>query len=178
MRTSSSAGFYLWDAVESLRGAFASRSGGRSSTWSAHENIRAAILSALAQEPKNGRQVMQTIAARSDGAWIPSASAVYPMLQQLTDEGLVSTQHDGERIVYELTVAGREAAAEAAASSESSGDSPQRRFDASAAVPKAGVRLAQAAAQVAQSGTPEQKERTAAVLDEARRKVYAILAED
>jgi DNA-binding PadR family transcriptional regulator len=177
MRTTSSPGFYLWDAVESLRGAFAARTGGSFAQESASGNVRAAILSALADGPKNGRQVMQAIAARSGGAWTPSASAVYPLLQQLTDEGLVSTQHDGERTVYDLTVAGREAAA-ATAPGEALGDSAQRRFDASAAVPKAGVRLAQAAAQVAQSGTPDQKERTAAILDEARRKIYAILAED
>jgi len=31
---------------------------------------------------------------------------------------------------------------------------------------------------VAQSGTPEQAERAVAAIDEARRKLYAILAED
>jgi hypothetical protein len=46
------------------------------------------------------------------------------------------------------------------------------------ALPKAGAKLAQAAAVVAQSGTPEQAERAVAAIDEARRKLYAILAED
>ena len=46
------------------------------------------------------------------------------------------------------------------------------------ALPKAGAKLAQAVAQVAQAGTPDQSERAVAVIDEARRKVYAILAED
>jgi hypothetical protein len=45
-------------------------------------------------------------------------------------------------------------------------------------MPKASVKLAQAAAQVAQTGTREQKERAAALLDETRRKLYAMLAED
>jgi hypothetical protein len=44
-------------------------------------------------------------------------------------------------------------------------------------LPKAAVELAQAAAQVARSGTKEQAEEAAAVLDEARRKLYSILAQ-
>ena len=46
------------------------------------------------------------------------------------------------------------------------------------AVPRAGAKLAQAAGQVTQSGTREQQERAAAILDEARKRLYAILAED
>jgi len=46
------------------------------------------------------------------------------------------------------------------------------------ALPKAGAKLAQAIAQVATGGGQEQAERAVAVIDEARRKLYAILAED
>jgi len=46
------------------------------------------------------------------------------------------------------------------------------------AVPRAGAKLAQAAAQVTQSGTREQQERAATILDETRKRLYAILAED
>ena len=46
------------------------------------------------------------------------------------------------------------------------------------ALPKAGAKLAQAMSQVVHSGTPEQTERAIAIVDEARRKLYAILAED
>lgn len=183
MRTSSSAGFDIREAVDSLRDAFSPRMGGRSER--PHGDIRTAVLSALAREPMNGHQVMQTIAASSGGAWMPAASSVYPTLQQLTDEGLVSAQHEGERTVYSLTEAGRSAAAEATA--HAAADDHEHRADhdwkmprwseADAAVPKAGAKLAQAAAQVAQSGSREQKERAAALLDETRRKLYAILAE-
>ena len=43
---------------------------------------------------------------------------------------------------------------------------------------KASVKLAQALAQVAQTGTPEQQKRATELVDETRRKVHAILAED
>ena len=48
----------------------------------------------------------------------------------------------------------------------------------SSALPKAGVELAQAAAQVGRSGKPEQVTEAVDVLNEARRKLYAILARD
>ena len=46
------------------------------------------------------------------------------------------------------------------------------------ALPKAGIDLAQAAAQVGRSGSPEQVKQAVAVLDDARRKLYSILAQD
>lgn len=45
------------------------------------------------------------------------------------------------------------------------------------ALPRAGIRLARAAKQLAVDGTPEQQEQAAEILDEARRKLYALLAE-
>lgn len=191
--SSSSSGFDLREAVENLRDAFTPRGGG--TKGAAHGDLRTAILAALGHEAKNGHQIMQGIGAASGGAWMPAASQVYPMLQQLADEGLVSTQHDGERTVYALTDAGREAAA--AASAESSGHDSARDAwsmgdwsdrmsgrwndhwnERTAAVPRAGAKLAQAAAQVAQTGTREQQERAAALLDQTRKALYAILAED
>jgi len=215
--SSSSSGFDIREAVESLRDAFTPRS---DSARTAHGDIRAAILAALAREPKNGQQVIQAISSSSGGAWMPSAGIVYPALQLLTDSGLISTGYNGERIVYTLTDAGREAAAVMATASSAStspnsgtssmggsgmgasgmgasstgssrsGSSSSSRGDwrmprmgegwheRTAAVPKAGAKLAQAAAQVTQSGTREQQERAAAILDETRKRLYAILAED
>ena len=46
-----------------------------------------------------------------------------------------------------------------------------------AALPKAGVELAQAASQVGRTGTPKQVQEAVAVLDDARRRLYAILAQ-
>lgn len=201
MRSSSSAGFDLREAVENLRDAFAPRNGSRSqgpgSRGASHRDLRAAILTSLQHEAKNGHRIMQAIGTASGGAWMPSASEVYPMLQQLTDEGLIATNYDGERIVYSLTDAGREAAAAAAeahaSDSHESGrdswnvsdwsDRMSGRFndhwsERTSAVPRAGAKLAQAAAQVAQHGTREQQERAAALLDQTRKSLYAILAED
>src|SRR5215212_1653574 len=70
-------------------------------------DVRIALLVLLAEEPRNGYQLMQEIEQRSDGAWRPSPGSVYPALQQLEDEGLVRTNQADGRRVYELTEAGR-----------------------------------------------------------------------
>ena len=73
--------------------------------------LRAAVLSLLAEQPMHGYQVMQELEARSGGRWRPSAGSVYPTLQQLEDEQLVSVEEIDGRRTFQLTDAGRSAAA-------------------------------------------------------------------
>lgn len=187
MRTPSSAGFDLWEAVDGLRETFTPRMAGYMRPGSMRSgqmgrmgrgDVRTAILLALAEESMHGYQIIQAIEARTKGAWKPSPGSVYPTLQLLADEGLVSSEQVGERKVYSLTEAGKEAAAEF--SGGPTPWEPRRSWNSGGgtALPKAGAKLAQAAAQVAQSGSPDQAERAVAAIDEARRKLYAILAED
>ena len=70
-------------------------------------DVRAALLVLLAEEPRNGYQLMQEIEQRSDGVWRPSPGSVYPALQQLEDEGLVRVEPGEGRKAYVLTDAGR-----------------------------------------------------------------------
>ena len=180
MRSATNPRFDLWEAMEGLRDQF----GPRMEAMMGHADIRSAVLVALLDGPKNGHQVMQAIGDRMPGSRTPSAGAVYPMLQQLTDEDLVSSEQHDERRVYSLTEAGHAIAAEASERMHDSGrdhgwESRMPRFgEHSRALPKSGVKLAQAASQVAQSGTAEQQERAAKLLDDTRRALYAILAED
>ena len=61
------------------------------------------------------------------------------------------------------------------------GDEPFRRLvtdDRFAALPKAGVELAQAASQVGRTGSREQVQEAVTVLNDARRRLYSILARD
>ena len=71
-------------------------------------DVRAAALALLAEEPRNGYQIIQEIAARSGGVWQPSPGSVYPALQQLEDEGLIRSSEGGGGTgkVFELTGAG------------------------------------------------------------------------
>jgi len=176
MPTSPSYTFDLHEVVDGLREAFATRSGypgGRAGRG----DIRTAILVELADQPMHGYQLIQAIETRSGGTWKPSPGSIYPTLQLLADEGLVSAAQEGERKVYSLTDAGKVAAAEFTSAPHPS--DARRGWDSErAALPKAGAKLAQAIGQVATSGTREQSDRAAAIIDDARRKLYAILAED
>ena len=73
-------------------------------------DIRAAILTLLAEEPMHGYQIIQVISERSGGNWTPSPGSVYPTLQQLEDEGLIEpAASESGRRVFALTDAGTEA---------------------------------------------------------------------
>jgi DNA-binding PadR family transcriptional regulator len=171
MSTTSSPAFDVWEVITSLRDSFSSRPAGRMGRG----DIRTAILTALTAEPMHGYQIIQAIEKRTLGAWKPSPGSIYPTLQLLADEGLVTSEQVGERKVYSLTDAGRTVAEEAG---PLPGDARTGTDHHRSRLPKSGARLAQAAAQVMQTGTPEQRERAADLLDDTRRKLYALLAED
>ena len=164
----------LWDAMEQLRGMFEQKVAPRMGRG----DVRAAVLTLLAERPMHGYQIISEIAERSGGAWKPSAGSVYPTLQLLADEGLISAEESNGRKTYSLTEAGR-AEAEASADRPSPWQtSSERDFGTVGALPKAGIELAQAAAQVNRTGTPEQIKQAVDVLAEARRRLYSILAQD
>ncbi|GGO26481.1 hypothetical protein GCM10010116_53160 [Microbispora rosea subsp. aerata] len=141
-------------------------------------DVRAAILALLAEEPRNGYQIIQEIAERSQGGWKPSPGAVYPALQQLTDEGLVRAEETDGRKTFRLTEAGRayveEHADEIRAPWEEMtpdiGDDVHELFDLSR-------QAASALFQIAHSGTEGQIRQARQVLTETRRKLYQILAD-
>ncbi|WP_168915083.1 PadR family transcriptional regulator [Microcella flavibacter] len=185
----SDSGFDLREIVDEMRETFASRPPRKR----AHGDVRTAVLRALLDESRTGASVIDAVAANSGGAWRPAPGEVYPLLQLLTDEALVEVAIDGDRRVYSLTAAGRVAAEadhHAHADHEHGtghddhghGSSTRARWEERAergsALPRAGVKLAQAASQVAQNGSREQRQRAVELLDETRRRLYAILAED
>lgn len=170
----------LWEAMEQLRGMFEQKVAPRMGKG----DVRAAVLALLAEKPMHGYQIISEIAERSGGAWKPSAGSIYPTLQLLADEGLITAEESNGRKTYTLTEMGR---AEAATSADrtpwptppgSGGGGGVRDFGHAGTIGKAGFELAQAAAQVGRTGTPEQVKEAVDVLDEARRRLYSILAQD
>ncbi|SEF20724.1 DNA-binding transcriptional regulator, PadR family [Amycolatopsis pretoriensis] len=141
--------------------------------------VRPAVLALLAEEPMHGYQLMQEIRRRTNERWRPSPGSVYPILQQLEDEGLVHTAETGGRRVAELTDAGREHVAgreaEFAALWEEPDEAPNA--DRFAALWHALGELSGATAQVGQSGTEAQVAEVKKILADARRRVYAVLAD-
>jgi len=167
----------LWEAMEQLRGQFEQKVGG--GTRMGKGDVRTAVLTLLAEKPMHGYQIIQQIEERSGGSWKPSPGSVYPTLQLLADEGLIKAEEAGGRKTYSLTEEGREVADAAAEKSAPwEGSSTRESSGRASALPKAGIDLAQAVAQVGRSGSPEQVKQAIAVLDDARRKLFSILAQD
>ena len=143
-------------------------------------DVRAAILDLLAEGNSwNGYQIIQEIAERTHGIWRPSAGSVYPALQQLEDEGLISPEGEGRRRLYTLTDEGRTYA-------EAHADELRRSWDAAAgmaddAALELGDMIRQvmmAVMEVRRAGSASQLAEARRVLAETRRSMYRILAED
>ena len=70
--------------------------------------VRLALLSLLAERPQHGYELMKGLEERSGGTYRASAGSVYPTLQQLEDEGLVTSEQAGGKRVYRITSQGSE----------------------------------------------------------------------
>jgi len=81
--------------------------GGRWGRFFGPGEIRLALLSLLESGPKHGYELMKELESKSGGVYKASAGAIYPALQQLEDEGMVtSDQSEGKR-KYSLTDEGK-----------------------------------------------------------------------
>jgi DNA-binding PadR family transcriptional regulator len=140
-------------------------------------DVRPALLIALLEGPGHGYELIQALERTTDGRWRPSPGSVYPSLQMLADEGLVTaSDQDGKR-VFELTDTGRAQAEERLAA----GGVPWATMDGGRAE-EGGLRAATrelhlAAKQVGLTGSPETVERATAIVTQARKELYRLLAE-
>jgi DNA-binding PadR family transcriptional regulator len=154
------------------------RGGGRRGGRARRGDVRTAALLLLAEEPRNGYQIMQALEERSGGAWRPSPGSVYPALQQLEDEGLITTSEQDGRKLYELTDAGRTVVAERGESApapwdELAGDVSQETWELLKAAREAGSALFQ----VLQTGSEAQRREAQRIVAGTRRDLYRLLAD-
>ncbi len=104
---------------------------------------------------------------------------MYPALQQLEDEGLIAPEGEGRRRMFSLTDAGRAYAQEHA-------DELSASWDAAAGMTDEGAiefhdlirQVMMAVMEVRRAGSADQLAQARAVLAQARRSLYLILAED
>ncbi|HZD65322.1 MAG TPA: PadR family transcriptional regulator [Acidimicrobiales bacterium] len=140
-------------------------------------DIRWALLVGLLDGPAHGYELIGRLESRTGGLWRPSAGSVYPTLQLLEEEGLITGRDEEGKRVYELTEEGRTAAREA---SERIGRGPWARegSEHQLGLRQAGKTLMLAVRQVAAAGNDDQVTAATTVLTEARQRVYRILAGD
>jgi DNA-binding PadR family transcriptional regulator len=126
----------------------------------------------------HGYELIQELEAKSGGRWRPSAGSIYPTLQQLSDEGLVSGEDVDGRRIYTLTDDGRKAAAETGptpwtdAQTGDAGDT--RGQDLFRQV----MELAAAIVQVHKVGSPQARGEAIRIVTDARKQLYRLLSED
>ncbi|AXO36500.1 PadR family transcriptional regulator [Micromonospora chalcea] len=72
-----------------------------------HGRLRLYLLKLLDDGPKHGYELIRLLEDRFLGLYAPSAGTIYPRLQRLETEGLVTHTAAGGRKVYEITEAGR-----------------------------------------------------------------------
>jgi len=143
-------------------------------------DVRLALLTLLAERPMHGYEIIGELEQRSGGAWRPSPGSIYPALQLLADEGLLVAKEESGRRVYSLTDAGR---AELEQHQKKAGEtSPWEQGDEAdedtLRLRETVFRLFGATRQVAEAGTTAQVKAAVGILDEARRKLYTLLAEE
>lgn len=138
-------------------------------------DVRSAILHLLAEEPMHGYQIMSELSARTEGIWQPSPGSIYPTLNQLEDEDLVRAEKRNGKKVFALTDEGRERV------DSDDEQAPWDRFSSPYTsglmeLREAGFQLGAAVMQVARAGSDDQATRAREVLEEAKRRIYEILA--
>src|SRR3954449_4061587 len=162
------------DAHGGRRGQRPHRHGGRGRA--PRGDVRTAVLLLLAEQPMHGYQLMRAKRDRTGVQGAPSPGAVYPTINQLEDEGLVTVSADAGRRLVPLTDDGR---AQLDEHRDTWGD-PFAGYDETA--PGADLRrlvreVHEATRQVARAGTDAQRTAAATILSDARRSLYLLLAE-
>src|ERR1035441_4138076 len=140
-------------------------------------DVRAAILALLSEKPMHGYQIITELTERSGGVWRPSPGSVYPTLQALEDQGLVTADKSEGRRVFSLTDDGR-------AEADAAGDGPAPWEDAARGADRSLVDLpglmcevGPAIMQVGRTGSEQQIKAVGEILTDTRRKIYLVLAD-
>ncbi|GAA1969524.1 PadR family transcriptional regulator [Kitasatospora viridis] len=140
-------------------------------------DVRASLLALLKERPMHGYEMITEIGERTSGTWRPSPGSVYPTLQLLEEEGLIEAQETGGKRLFALTETGR-------AEAEQGSAEPWREagrgvdWESVREVGQALASLDHAVRQVMATGSEDQRAKGLAVLTEARKKLYLILAEE
>jgi DNA-binding PadR family transcriptional regulator len=155
-------------------------SGGPRGLWAAagmtvrRGDMKFRILELLVEGPRHGYQIIRDLEERNEG-YRASPGSVYPTLQMLEDGGFVKSETvDGKR-VYTIADAGRTLLTERAPENEEDDDERAERAPF-AQLRDSAMKLGAAAMQAAHD--PAAVGRVVAILDRARREIYAILAGD
>src|SRR5438093_12559198 len=71
--------------------------------WKHHRRrgLRTMVVTMVSRNPMNGSEIMDQIEAMSQGWWRPSPGSIYPLLEELREDGVLRKREDGR---YELKI--------------------------------------------------------------------------
>lgn len=166
-------------------GDFAMQMGGRKRGRRMKRGIlKFVILKVLAESNRHGYDLMRIFERRG---WGPlRAGSVYPILSALEEEGLVTSRTEGDRRMYEITEKGRRHLEERMAHGQffedfferNDEEEEARKAEAPSGLRDATNRLMLAVSQVGPSSKPETVERVQDLLNQARKEIYTLLAQE
>lgn len=140
-------------------------------------DTRFALLSALSEGPGHGYELIQRLEERTGGRWKPSPGSVYPTLQLLEETGLVRSDERDAKRIYEITEAGQTALAERTDEAGGAPWMPSEDGGGHRSLWHAFGQLGMAAKQVGAQGDPKLLEQATSIVNDARRRLYQLLAE-
>jgi DNA-binding PadR family transcriptional regulator len=73
-----------------------------------HGRLRLYLLKLLAEGPRHGYELIRLLENRFHGLYAPSAGTIYPRLQRMEADGLITHTAEGGRKVYDITDAGHD----------------------------------------------------------------------
>ena len=128
------------------------------------------VLNVLLEKPMHGYEIIRHLEERSRGFWRPSAGSIYPTLQLLEEQDLVSSQELDGKKVYTITEKGREEAG------KTQGRHPWDDADSTPSVElwKTFPGFMHAIKHLCRKGTDEQIKKAAAIIEKARQEIDAL----
>jgi DNA-binding PadR family transcriptional regulator len=139
--------------------------------------VRDAVLAVLGERPMHGYELITELEARSSGRWRPSPGAIYPALARMEQQGLIVADESDDKKVFALTDRGVHA--REALDIDGADPTPDRWRDAGdghGALRALPAEIVGQARQIRRFGSPDQIERAAALLEDVKRELYAVLA--
>ena len=141
-----------------------------------HGDIGPIILKVLLDKPRHGYEIIKFLEEKSGELWKPSPGSIYPTLQMLEEQGLVSSQEKGGKKVYSLTSSGKKELKEKGV--KEPWENKDVDWTSISALKREGFAAMALLKQIMKTGSPEKYKRVAALLAETRAKLIQILESD
>lgn len=70
--------------------------------------LKLTLLKLVSRGPTHGYALMKEIEHLTEDDWKPSPGSIYPALQELVGDGLITSRSEGRRKIYEITPKGED----------------------------------------------------------------------